>query len=261
MSNVTVGFFEDPPVEPPVEPPVDDKNKTFTQDHVNSLVAKERKEWQAKLKKSEDGLTSALKAKGLTEAQRNELQTQLEDVQKSLRTKEEQTEHERTESARKHKEAVDSLTTDRETWKNRYTKASIQRAILDGAMQHDAYDPEQVVALLGPNTELAEEIDAGGKKTGNLVPKTSWDIPDKDGKIEKISGSPSEIIEKMTKHPKKWGNLFKNKSTGGLGTMPNAGSGSVSENLSAILKDPAKYREERAKGNIPGVRATGKQHV
>jgi len=253
--NPFFGFFEDGDGTPPVvegQPP----EAKFTQEHVNSLVAKERKEWQGKLKKTEETLAKALTAKGLTETQRLELQTQLEEVQGSMRSKEEQIEHERTEMARKHKEALDTTSAELSTWKDRYTKSSIQREILDGAIGLDAYDPEQMVGLLSNHTVLADEIDEKGKKTGNLVPRTTFEIPDKDGKVEKISGSPREIIDKMSKAPKKFGNLFKNKSTGGIGAPPNAGTGNTSD-LAELVKDPEKYREARRKGNIPGLKPTG----
>ena len=71
------------------------QEKVFTQDQVNEIVGKRQKGLQEKFVALEGTYTELLEQTNLSEGARAKLQEDLENVQKQMRTKEQQIEHER----------------------------------------------------------------------------------------------------------------------------------------------------------------------
>ncbi len=225
-------------------------DKSFTQEQVNTMLAEDRRKHKQATQKALEEI-DALKARtNLTAKEREELEGRVSELNRQLLTKEELAAQEKTKLTTDFKNQLDGLTNERDSWKNRYTEASIVRSLTDAAVVNNSFNPEQVVAILRQNTQLAEELDAEGKPTGSLVPKVSFADTDKDGKPVTLELSPQDAVKRMTEKDQ-YLNLFKGDGTGGIGgtTRPGGKPADISE----LAKDPAKYREARKAGKVPGL--------
>lgn len=228
------------------KPPV----KTFTQEDVNKIVETRLAKERDKTKEKITGLESKLKDANLTKDQRDAFEQQVEELQSTLRTKDEQIEHERTQAANKHKKEVETLTNDRNSWRERYTKETIKRGLLDAGIEQDAFNPEQIVDMFSGASTLVDELDDDQKPTGRLkqVIKMELPNPDKENEMEVVVLSPSEFVKRLKeKHSDRYGNLFKNKDAGGFGGNPNANktNGKDALKTAATRGNQSAYREAR----------------
>jgi len=250
-----------PPVTPPVTPepdgnaidgdlmegikPIDGK---FSQDHINAILARDRRKHQSAYAKVMSEF-EALKSKStLTAQERSELEERLQGVQKDLLTKEELAKDKMTKLEKKHKDAVDSLTKERDSWQHRFTESTIARSLFDSAIENNAYSPEQILAILRPSTRLVEALDDEGKPTGEMVPKVAFkDI--KDNKPINLELTPSEAVKKM-REMEKYLNLFKGEGVGGLGLQNRGGGSGTGVDLKELAKDPAAWAKARKDGKV-----------
>lgn len=227
----------------------DAKGKTFTQDDVNKMMAEDRRKHQTQAQKALEEL-EAIKAKAsLTDSEKSELETRMEEMRKQLMTKEELAKQALEKTQKQAKADLDNLLKDRDSWKNRYTESSIIGAIIDASAKHEAFDPEQIVAILRPKTRLAEDLDEHGKPTGRLVPKVDFTDKDKDGREVTIEIAVADAVKKMTEVDR-YSNLFKETGTGGVGRTNRAKNTSVADIVEIARTNPQKYREMRKAGKI-----------
>ena len=80
--------------------------KTFTQEEVNKFLAADRRGHQEKYTKLEESYQTVLQDKNLTGENRDRLESELESLRASFRTKEQQIEHERQQSETKYQEQL-----------------------------------------------------------------------------------------------------------------------------------------------------------
>ena len=252
LGKLWVPVYEDPPVkDDPIkdDPPVkDDPKKTnFSQEEVNTILAKDRRKHQVDLQTAVDELEAIKTKADLSKQERTDLDGRIEELQNQLLTKEELADKEKVKISRKHADTVKALEADVVEWKARFTTSTIDRAITDAASAHKAFANEQIVALLKPNTQLTEELDKEGGKTGNLVPRVQFQDTDKDGKPVTLDLAVGEAVKRMTEIDK-YLNLFQGDGTGGLGASTKPGT--KPEDMSTLAKDPAKYRAARKAGKL-----------
>ncbi len=233
---------------PPATPP--EPGETFTQEQVNSMLATAKhKQDEAHKKSSQDSLTQLqmlqTKAK-LTTDENTELTTQIEDLQKKVFTSDELMQ----QAAAKQKKQFDTersdLTQDRDLWRDRYSEETITRSITDAAASNDAFNTSQVVALIRPQTHLAEIKDEEGSVTG-YTPVVTMKI-EKDGKPVELELTPAQAVEKM-KEDESYFNLFKGKSIGGLSSGNNGSGSGDAKPGSMSMKDYKKHAKQRDAGN------------
>jgi len=223
-------------------------NKTFSQDDVNRFLASEKRKFKDSQQKLIDELEALKTKSNLTDTERTELEERLEAQRRELMTKEELAKKDKDKLIKEHQASTDKLTGERDTWRTRYTEATITRAITDAAVLNEAYSPEQIVFMLRPATQLVEDLDADGKPTGDFIPKVTFKDEDKDGKPVTLELTVPEAVKRM-KDMEKFFNLFKGEGTGGIGSQ-NRGGGGKTPDLKSLAKDPAKYREARKAGKI-----------
>jgi hypothetical protein len=222
--------------------------KTFSQEAVNKLLADDRRKHESKTSAAIAEL-EALKSKAtLTTEERNDLETRLDSMKNELLTKEELAAKAKTKLTKQYGEDIEKLTADRDSWQQRFTNQTIERAIIDSSIESEAFVPEQVVAILRPATKLEEALDDEGKPTGQHKPKVTFEDTDKAGKPVTLSLSVQEAVKRMAELPK-YGNLFKGKGVGGVGGHNTGGAGG-SVDMAALAKDPVAYRKARAEGKI-----------
>lgn len=227
------------------------------QDHLNRLLAEERRKtetkaeqkYKEKLEALENSYTEALNNKSLSETERENLEQQLEDLRARHRTKEQQLAHEKKEAEQKYQEQLEVASKKANVWEQRYTESTITRELQSAAVKHDAYNPEQVVVQLRNQTSLVEEMDTSNKPTGNLVPMVRMLVRNDDtGASEQLQMTPDEAVEYMKKCPERWGNFFKNNIREGIGSLSATGgalSGDGTVDVTKLTDDQYyKLREE-----------------
>lgn len=237
---------EAPPVEePPVTPPnPEGENKFFTQADVNKFLADDRRKHEARYKQLEQSMQKQLQSAQLGSADREKLQRELEDLQASFRTKEQQAEYERKQAAQKYQKELQETQQRAERWENMFRREKIDRSLLDAAGS-DAFNPTLIVDLLRPATELREEIDPTGAPTGQLVPMVSFnDIDEKTGEPIKTLRTPTEAVKRMKELPSLYGGLFKSNVVSGVGAGSAEGT-SRKGPIDPTALTPEQYRKLR----------------
>ena len=223
------------------------KGGKFTQEDVNRLLADEKRKHEARTRKAIDEL-EAIKARAtLTDQERTELETRLDNMKNELLTKEEMAKKELEKNTRKFTEELTKTTAERDAWQQRFSDSTIQRTITDAAIATKAINARQVIAILRPDTRLVEALDADGKPTGEMIAKVEFSDVDKDGKPVTLDLTVAEAVKRMSEL-EEYANLFKADGVGGAGGT-NRGSGKPLD-AKAIAKNPALYRKLRAEGKI-----------
>jgi hypothetical protein len=215
-------------------------DKKFSQKDVNGLLAKERRRLQTENQTLVTKLQE-LQSKVGTPEEKAELQTQIDNLQSKYMTDSEKAKQREADLLRQSKQEREALTAERDTWKTRFTSSTIERDITDAAAKAEAFNGQQIVALLRDKTQLAEELGEDGKPTGRLIPTVEWDDVDGDKKPVKLKITVSEAVERMKKKDD-YLNLFKSTATGGIGGNGNKGNGKGKD---PAKMSPAEYREWR----------------
>lgn len=240
----------DPAINPDGDEPTlkNDTKQTFTQDDVNKIVAEEKRNFQKRVQTLNSEIDS-LKQKGdLTAQQKKELESKIDELNSTLMTKEELAAQEKKKIEKQAKQQQEILETEAKSWRDRYTKSTIENNITSAAIENDAISPDQIIALIGPNTRLVEEQDANGEATGNFITKVKFNDIDENGKSITLDLSVQDAVKRMTELSK-FQNLFKNTGNNGLG-LSNNNNREGELNLSKIAKDPVAYRKALADGLI-----------
>jgi hypothetical protein len=188
----------------------------------------------------------SLKKSGLTAEQKASLDSRIETLQNELLSKEEVAKKEQSRLQKQHEAALQGVAQERDSWKNRYTSSTIERAIIDEALKNQAINPNQLVAILRNTTSMIEETDADGNGTGNFSPKVKFDTV-KDGKALALELSVIDAVKHM-KDSEEYFNLFKGEGAPGIGATGGAKGKNL--DIKILAKDPVAYRKARAEGKI-----------
>ncbi len=209
-------------------------SKLFNQDQVNAIVAADRRKLAEahqtvtkKYQELEGMYKNALEDKNLTAEARAQLEAKLEDVQKTFLTKEEtliaekkKLEENLSKEANQWKEAAIR-------WENQFKQTLVDRTLQDAAVQHEAYNPSQMIALLRPMTKVAEKLDEQGKGTGLYeVVVDLADINSETGSPQITRRAPEDAVKRMKELKDLYGNLFKTNVVSGIGAGTAQGGAS-----------------------------------
>ena len=193
--------------------------KTFTQDDVNRIVATDRRKLEDALKKTEKQYQDLLASQSLTEQERKALQANLEMVQGQLRSKEEQLLLEKKQLQETYAGKLQEMEKKASFFETLYRDSTIERALQDAAVKHEAWSPSQVVTLLRGQTKMLEETDPKtGKLTGKFKPMVEMQaVNSTTGEAESKAYTPEDAVKKMKDTPDTWGNLFRSGVVSGIG--------------------------------------------
>ncbi len=218
----------------------------FTQEDINKFLAEDRRKHQEKYKQLEASYQNILQTKGLAEEERSKLKIEFEDLQKTFRTKEQQMEFEKKQAALRYESELTDWKQKAVRWEGAYKDQVVQTSLQDAAISGEAFNPNQIIGLLQPITELRPEVDKDGKETGRLVPMIDFpDIDEKTGESIKTLRSPKDAVKRMKELPQLYGNLFKSNVVSGVGAGTAAGG--VSNGKIDVTKlTPEQYRKIRA---------------
>ncbi len=229
---------DSPAGDPPAGDPPAGDNKTFNQVDVNRIVQerldRDRKSREVaaneKYTDLETRYSELLENENLGGEQRDKLNEQLEDVRKTLRTKDQQAAHEKKQLHEEYESKLVSATKAAEVWESRFRETTIHRELQDAASSNDAYEASQIVSLLRPMTKLVEVVDEiTNEPTGDY--NTVIDFPDVDEKEQKIitQRTPTETVQRM-KELGHYANLFKSNVVSGVGAHPATGGATPGAN-------------------------------
>lgn len=249
--TVTEETETETPVTPPVVKPAPKPKVTFApeqQAYVNSLVAEEKRKGQQANERLVTQLETEKNRAGTTVAEKEQLEARIEEIKSEYITKEQLTEKERKKADKKRDDALAAAQAETTIWKDRYSRTTIKRSIVDAAIHpdHKANNPAHIVALLSPDTRLVEELDEEGKPTGDYVAKTKVKTV-KDGKPATLDMTVTEAVKFLSEQDEH-ADLFSSGAAGGLGgnpSRPRTKGGSGDPNTPP--EDPTEYRLWREK--------------
>jgi hypothetical protein len=231
--------------------------KTFTQDDVDNIVkkrfVKEKKEKQVLIEKLKQLETSA----SISKEDREKLNGQIEELENSLLTKEQQAAKEKKQLEEAHAKRLKSIEEERGVWKSRYETTLIDNALMESAANASAVSPTQLHSMLRSNAYLAEDKDDGGNPIGTFTPRVKFSGYDPDAgetdsegklKVIQLDLPINEAIEKIKKDGLN-SNLFRHGATAGTGQKVSGqgGSGSGEPTLEQYGGNHAKFSEAYVK--------------
>lgn len=238
-------FSEDPPVNSGAgagDPPAnDDKgNKaTFTpeqQMHINHLLAEEKKASQKTAQSAIEELTLLRTKQNMTATEREEQAKRITKLENDLLSKEDLAKKESNKLKTDYEAQIQTLTTQATTYQQKYVDSTIRRSLVDAAVNHKAYNPGQVLAILMPATSLNDKDE---------VVVTVKDMTE-DGKPIVLEMTPEAAVKHLAEK-EEFFNLFLTKGAAGLGGT--TGNGKAID-LAELAKDPVKYRQAKKEGKI-----------
>lgn len=201
-------------VEPPV-PPSSGTPRSYTEDEFKLAIENEKKARKEETTKLVSDLEAIKRSKGLSDQERQSLEERITTLNNSLMSKEELAKQERVRLERSAKETEETLSKERDTWKNRFQSTLIERAISDAASSAQAYDPSVFISLHRGNTFLEEVTNENGQVIDFAV-KTKI-TKSENGALKELVMTPQELVKYMKEQPDQYGYLFKGENRGGLG--------------------------------------------
>ena len=220
------------------------KLRDFNQDDVNKFLADDRRKHQEKYRKLEGAYQEMLADKNLASEQREKLENELKDLQKTFRTKEQQAEYERKQEQERFKTEVTNYKESAVRWERMYKDSVVQRSLQDAAIAADAFNPTQIISLLRPVTQMRPGTDdVGNELDGQMIPKVDFpDIDEKTGEKIVTLCTPQEAVQRMKQLPEYYGNLFRANVVSGIGS--GAATGGVTSGEGGRI-DPTKLTPEQ----------------
>jgi hypothetical protein len=217
--------------------------RTYTQDEVERMIQAEKTRADELARKAVAELETHKKNATLTVAQKEALQKQIDELNAQVMTKEQLSKQELEKLVNKYEADLKMTSTERDTWKERFSKSTVQRALSDAAAKHDAYDVEMFLALLSPKTQVVEEKDEQGNIKDFKV-KVKYDDRDKDGKPIVLDLDPDQAVKQMKDNAQKYGYLFKGHINPGVRGQASTGGLKNVDVTNMTPAEYAKYRKE-----------------
>ena len=205
-------YFEgegDPAGDPPAgDPPA---GKTFTQEEVNSLLAKNKRSLQDELTKTKEQLVALQSSSSLNDDEKASLTSQIESLNNMLMTKEELAKREHEKLKKDADKKVSDLTAQAELWKKRHDDMLIENQLISAVSLEGqkAYNPRQIVDLF---KSRASVVEADGKFSVSL----KVDLPDSAGVLKTLDLEPTAAMKELAALPE-YANLFNIDTKTGLG--------------------------------------------
>lgn len=224
---------------PPPPPPA-----TFTQDQVNSFLAKEKKAWETKNKATIDELNRLKNEAGTSKERVAELEGMIGSLEAQFLSKEELAKKEQEKEAKKQQELFQNTVKEKETWQKSYNDLLVENAIRSASTKYDAFSAEQMLIQLGGKSKVVPVV-ADGKPTGKYQVVVT--IEGDEGKVLEVSAD--EAIKFMKGKPELYGNLFKANVNGGVGGTNLGGTGTNGVDMKKAANDPEYYRKHRSQIN------------
>lgn len=200
--------------------------QTYTKTQVESMMGERLSKMKQENKATAAELERIKSSANLTKEERNNLQTRINELESTFMTEKEKNAREAKKAGEKHAKELKLANEETSIWRERYTNATIERALTDAAVSAGAESPEQIQMMFKGSTTLVEDKDDDGKATGTFTPKMKVTLPVKDadnGETEELTLPVGDAINRL-KAAGLHKNLFKHGGTGGTGSK-GAGQG------------------------------------
>lgn len=156
--------------------------------------------------------------------QADQLQSQIDELENSMLTKDETAAKAKTALEKKHAAALKSSQEETGLWQNRFTDSTIDRALTDAAVETGAESAQQLRMMFRGSTSLIEDKDEDGKALGTFTPHLAFTGKDDEGNSTDLTLPVGKAIAKI-KEDGLNANLFKHGATGGTGSNPGGQGG------------------------------------
>jgi len=231
--------------EPPVDPPADDKktppkNKTFSQEEVDTILENERQRANQQKQDYIDQLTALKDKTGLTEQEKETLEQQIAGLKKEVVSKEELAKKKQEKLTKDFQDQLTNLTHQAKSWQSRYESEKIQTELMSRATEAGAFNPQQIVGLLGNKTKVVPILSDEGQETGNYKVVVEQSVDGKDLQL-----SVDEAIGQLKADIETNGNLFKSNLKGGVGSFTREDLADMNNVRSIANMTPEQYRKHR----------------
>jgi len=154
-------------------------------------------------------LQTKLQTANLNAEQKTKVEEELETLRGTLRTKEEQAIHDKQKLSQQHTKQLTAVQEEAKQWQTRYSNMHIQNSLLAAAGDNNAFNPQQIVQILQPNTSLVEGVDGEGKPNGTFSAVVKLSLPDDKGNMAEMTLPPSEAVSKMAEAKNLYGEYAK----------------------------------------------------
>jgi len=219
------------------------QTRTFTQEDVNRFLAGERRKMEAQVTKLQSQLKDMGESRQFSDEQRTELENTLEGLQNQLLTKDQIAAKEKKALQTKYQNELQEATDRAIAAEQRYESSTLARALMDAAVDGEAFNPSQVVTLLQSNTKLTKNED------GQEVVMVSFpDTHVETGEPIVTTLTPTQAIARMKELDNIYGNLFKTNVVTGVGGSSTGSDGKLPNGqLDVRNMTMEQYKEARAK--------------
>lgn len=236
---------------PPPPPPPPPAGRTFTQEEVNKMLAENKRNLQKENQELVKQLEEIRSNANLSQQQKDELDARINTLTQQHLTEQQKLQLELEKVTKKYKTDTETLSSEAKKWQTNFHSTLITNSILEGATKHQAASSKQLLAMLGSQVKVVEEVDDTGKPTGRYVPKLPMTVIDpKTKKPVQMELDVVEAIGKLREDPE-YSNLFLVDGKPGLGgnNMNLDGSGNKTPDFSKMT--PAEYQawRKKQKGN------------
>ncbi len=202
--------------------------RTFSQQQVNELLARDKRHHQAQHQKTLDHLQQLEQNKSLSDRELAGLRARAQELESALPA-----EQQLTSLRDRHAQELAEIRSKGDHFKGLYTQDAIANALTSAASAAGAFNPDQLIALLRNKAQL---------------------VDGPNGPAVQIDGlSVAAVVAQMKADPAN-GNLFKSESAGGLGAQGTSAPRPTDPNKPPPASDWRaflKWRRERGYGRKP----------
>lgn len=221
-------------------------DKKFTQDEVNTFLAREKRRYDENNKKLIQQLEAIQADKKTTDEVRNQLELQLDELRQANMSAEEKTALALKKAQKEAEAKLNEVSTTAKTWQDRHHSLQIGYEIQTAFSAADTVPGSlpMVESFLRPRTRLVEVMDEDGKPTGNYKPVVKMNVLNKDGKPTELDLTIPEAVKAMKDDVDNFGFIFNSTARAGVGGSAGSGSG---KKPNVATMSPSQYMEARKK--------------
>lgn len=224
--------------------------KTYTEEEFNTHQAGLRRKYESReteLKNTQrqlaDQLAQAKLSKGLSDEERQDYDTRIEQLEGNFLTEKEKLERRTSNQKDQFETQIAELTVARDKATSDYQNEIVRNQIFSAQATEKGVDPDQFDAILARMIKW-EEVLVDGEPNGQVTPIVNFNDIDKDDKPVVMKYSILEAVKRMKELPK-YQNLFEDNLKGGLGGRGNVGKGTPIDVVKLAKENPAEYRRLR----------------
>jgi hypothetical protein len=185
----------------------------------------------------------------MSKEERDNFSERINELSRTLETKEETTAREKKALAKQHEKALKTSQEGEKHWQGLYTETRLENALLKGAEEAEAIQPAQIVTLMRGNTRLVEDRNDDGKPLGTYQVRVDFATKDEEGNPVTLDLDVSEALKRMKEDPVN-GNLFKSGATAGVGSGTTGGSTKQPDFAKMSTAEWMEWRKEHSLDDI-----------